>query len=64
MDIADGLSASVYFLYACGHYKIGESCPMPEEVEKIRKDLITYCRMDTGGMIHILRGLKEVLNHS
>jgi len=64
MDIADGLSASVYFLYACGHYKIGESCPMPEEVEKIRKDLITYCRMDTGGMIHILRGLKEVLETS
>ena len=64
MDIADGLSASVYFLYACGHYKIGESCPMPEEVEKIRKDLITYCRMDTGGMIHILRGLKEVLGTS
>ncbi len=62
MDIADGLSASVYFLYACGHYKIGESCPAPEEVEKIRRDLITYCRMDTGGMIHILRGLKEALN--
>lgn len=61
MDIADGLSASVYFLYACGHYKIGEKCPAPGEVEKIRQDLITYCRMDTGGMIHILRGLKEVL---
>ena len=61
MDIADGLSASVYFLYACGHYKTGESCPSPGEVEKIRKDLITYCRMDTGGMIHILRGLKEVV---
>ena len=62
MDIADGLSASIYFLYACGHYKIGKSCPTPEEIEKIRKDLITYCRMDTGGMIHIMRGLKEVLN--
>ena len=61
MDIADGLSASVYFLYICGHYKIGENRPTPEEVEKIRRDLITYCRMDTGGMIHILRGLKEAL---
>lgn len=64
MDIADGLSASVYFLYACGHYKIGESCPTPEEVEKIRKDLITYCGMDTGGMIHILRGLDEAIKPS
>ena len=63
MDIADGLSASVYFLYACGHYQIGESCPSPQEIEKIRKDLITYCRMDTGGMIHILRGLKDVLEN-
>jgi len=64
MDIADGLSASVYFLYACGHYRIKESCPSPREVEKIRKDLITYCRMDTGGMIHILRGLKEAVGHA
>jgi len=62
MDIADGLSASVYFLYACGHYLIGKSCPTLEEIEKIRKDLIAYCRMDTGGMIHILRGLKEVVD--
>jgi len=61
MDIADGLSASVYFLYACGHYKIKESCPSPEEIKKIRSDLITYCRMDTGGMIHILRGLKDAI---
>ncbi len=62
MDIAEGLSASVYFLYACGHYKIGKDRPTSEEVKKIRKDLITYCRMDTGGMIHMLRGLKEALN--
>jgi len=62
MDIADGLSASIYFLYACGHYKIGKRSPTLEEVKKIRRDLITYCRMDTGGMIHILRGLKEALS--
>ncbi|MBN2072619.1 MAG: DUF2779 domain-containing protein [Actinobacteria bacterium] len=62
MDIADGLSASVYYLYACGHYKIGEACPAPEEAEKVRKSLIRYCRMDTGGMIHILRGLRDSLD--
>ncbi len=59
MDIADGLSASVYFLYACGHYSAGNTRPSQAEIKKIRKDLILYCRMDTGGMIHILRGLKE-----
>jgi len=57
MEIAEGLAASVYFLYICGKYKGGESCPTREEVDRIRKALIKYCRMDTGGMIHILRAL-------
>jgi hypothetical protein len=57
MEIADGLAASVYFLYICGNYYAGESCPTREEVDRIRKSLIKYCRMDTGGMIHILRAL-------
>jgi hypothetical protein len=62
MEIAEGLAASVYFLYICGHYKHGESCPTREEIDRIRKSLIKYCRMDTGGMIHILRALiKEAL---
>jgi hypothetical protein len=61
MDIADGLSASAYFLYACGHYSAGGKQPSRVEIKKIRKDLVLYCRMDTGGMIHILRGLKEAV---
>ncbi|GAH94445.1 unnamed protein product [marine sediment metagenome] len=61
MEIADGMAASVYFLYICGNYDINESRPVREEVEKVRKSLIKYCGMDTGGMIHILRALvKEV----
>ena len=61
MEIADGMAASVYFLYICGNYDTGESCPKKEEVEKVRKSLIKYCGMDTGGMMHILRALvKEV----
>src|SRR4030042_4771071 len=59
MEIADGLAASVYFLYICGNYYAGESCPTREEVDRIRKSLIKYCRMDTGGMIHILRVLMK-----
>jgi hypothetical protein len=59
MEIAEGLAASVYFLYICGHYKDGESCPTREEVDRIRRSLIKYCRMDTGGMIHILRALMK-----
>lgn len=62
MEIADGLAASVYFLYICGNYGLGEGCPSAEEVDRVRKLLIRYCRMDTGGMIHILRALvKEVV---
>ncbi len=61
MEIADGMAASVYFLYICGNYDINGSRPVKEEVEKVRKSLIKYCGMDTVGMIHILRALvKEV----
>jgi CRISPR/Cas system-associated exonuclease Cas4 (RecB family) len=62
MEIAEGLAASVYFLYICGKYDAGEGRPTREEVDRIRKSLIKYCRMDTGGMIHILKALiKEAL---
>ncbi len=61
MEIADGQSASVYFLYICGNYDVYEKCPSHEEVKRIREALIDYCRMDTGGMIHMLRALvKEI----
>ncbi len=35
-----------------------------KEVEKIRKDLLTYCKMDTLGMVEILNKLKEVCRNS
>ena len=57
MEIGNGLAASTYFLYICGRYDAREDCPAEAEVERIRKLLIKYCRLDTGGMIHILRGL-------
>lgn len=74
MEIADGMAASVYFLYTCGYYNdlispypgscskpdpgnSSESGPSEEEIERIRNSLIKYCRLDTGGMIHILRAL-------
>jgi len=57
MDIAEGLAASVNFLYICGNYDTGEGRPSREEVNRIRKSLLKYCSMDTGGMIHILRAL-------
>ncbi len=57
MEIADGLAANVYFLYICGNYSTGGERPAAGEVDRIRKLLIKYCRMDTGGMIHILRAL-------
>lgn len=57
MEISEGLAASIYFLYICGKYDSGESCPTREEADRIRRSLIKYCRMDTGGMIHILKAL-------
>jgi len=62
MDIGNGMAASAYFLYTCGNYDTNESSPAKEEVEKVRKSLMKYCGLDTGGMIHILRALvKEVV---
>lgn len=57
MEIGNGLTASTYFLYICGKYDAREGYPAGAEIERIRKSLIKYCRLDTGGMIHILRGL-------
>jgi len=31
-----------------------------EEQQKIRTDLLTYCGQDTGGMIEILKKLREL----
>ncbi|MEA2016196.1 MAG: DUF2779 domain-containing protein [Actinomycetota bacterium] len=57
MDIADGRAASVSFLYINGKYDSKGDLPGKDEAEGIRKSLIRYCGMDTGGMVHILRAL-------
>ena len=54
MDIADGETASVYFaLMALGKYT-------DEEVEKIKKNLLTYCKQDTLAMVEIHKKLLEI----
>jgi hypothetical protein len=57
MEIADGRAASVSFLYINGKYDGKGDLPGKDEVERIRKSLIKYCGLDTGGMVHILRAL-------
>jgi hypothetical protein len=38
----------------------GETEPDKAQVEKIRKDLLDYCGLDTEGMIFILRELYKI----
>lgn len=55
MEIADGESASVYFaLMALGKYTY-------EEVEQIKKNLLTYCNQDTIAMVEIHKKLLDIL---
>jgi len=60
LDISDGINASISYLYithGTGHNK---TTAAPEEISKIRKSLEDYCKLDTEGLIHILRKLKEL----
>jgi CRISPR/Cas system-associated exonuclease Cas4 (RecB family) len=59
MEIANGLAASAYFLYIYGDFYNLKKPPGAKEVERIRKALIEYCRMDTVGMVYILRSLAK-----
>jgi len=59
MEIANGLAASAYFLYIYGNFYNLKEPPGAGEVERIRKSLIEYCRMDTLGMVHILGALSK-----
>jgi len=54
MEIGEGGTASRR--YYMTHFK---ECSK-EEKEKVRKDLLEYCRLDTEGMVEILRALEEV----
>jgi len=54
MEIADGEAATVYFaLMALGKYT-------DEESEKIKKNLLTYCKQDTLAMVEIHKKLLEI----
>jgi hypothetical protein len=59
MEVSNGLAASAYFLYIYGNIYNLKEPPDVKEVERIRKSLIGYCRMDTLGMVHILRALAK-----
>ncbi|MEQ8225019.1 MAG: DUF2779 domain-containing protein, partial [Candidatus Eremiobacterota bacterium] len=54
MEIAEGETASVYFaLMALGKYT-------DEEAEKIKKNLLIYCKQDTLAMVEIHKKLLEI----
>ena len=55
MDIADGTTASVEFMKVMGLYK-----EKPQDIEKVRKALLEYCKLDTWAEVLILRGLKKL----
>ncbi len=54
MEIEEGSTASLR--YYLTHFR---DCPK-EEKEKVRKDLLEYCNLDTEGMVEILRRLDEI----
>jgi hypothetical protein len=56
MDIGEGTTASLKFMEAAFR-------DIPEaERQKIRIDLLSYCGQDTGGMIDILKKLRELVD--
>jgi len=57
MDIADGNTASVEFMKIMGLY--GER-PNEDEIKRIRKALLEYCKLDTWAEVLILRGMYEL----
>jgi hypothetical protein len=54
MAIAKGDDASLAFL------RITFDDVSPEEVERVRADLLSYCKMDTEGMVRIVERLEEL----
>ncbi len=55
LGIADGQLAGIAFL--------STRCDMsPEEISRIRSDLLAYCGLDTGGMVSIIERLTELVN--
>jgi len=58
MQIKNGQEASIKYLNII--FLKGEEKPDMAQVEKIRKDLLDYCGLDTEGMIYILRELYRI----
>ena len=58
MEISNGQMASIRYLNIT--FLKGEKEPDKAQVEKIRKDLLDYCGLDTEGMIFILRKLYKI----
>ena len=59
MEISNGQEASLRYLNIT--FLKGEKEPDKAQVEKIRKDLLDYCGLDTEGMIFILRKLFKII---
>lgn len=55
MPIASGNNASLAFL------TIAFEEVAAEEAARIRKELLAYCKMDTEGMVRIIRRLEEMV---
>ncbi len=61
LDIANGLSASISFLSIThGNFSDSGTVCSPQEVARVRKSLEKYCKLDTEGLIYILRKLKKL----
>lgn len=59
LEINNGEDASLGYLYS--HYgDIKGNLPTNEEKEKIRQDLLEYCRLDTEGMVWIVERLRAL----
>ena len=58
MEISNGQMASIRYLNIT--FLKGETEPDKAQVEKIRKDLLDYCGLDTEGMIYILKELYKI----
>ncbi len=60
MNIADGQTASLEFLYTI-HGELFNKKPTQKEIAKTRKDLEKYCKMDTLAEVLILEELEKVV---
>lgn len=60
MEIAEGIQASIKYLYMIHGDSKGKKASK-EEIKKVRQDLEKYCALDTEAMILILDELKELV---